>query len=29
MEILNIITIINANTQFNKKSKIDDVKQQL
>ena len=29
MEILNILTIINTNTKFNKKSKIDDVKQQL
>ena len=29
MEILNILTIINANTKFNKKSKIEDVKQQL
>ena len=29
MEILNILYIINENTKFNKKSKIEDVKQQL
>ena len=29
MEILNILTMINANTKFNKISKIEDVKQQL
>ena len=29
MEIFNILTIINSNTKFNKKSKIEDVKQQL
>ena len=29
MEILNILNIINSNTKFTKKSKIEDVKQQL
>ena len=29
MEILDILIIINSNTKFNKKSNIDDVKQQL
>ena len=29
MEILNILYIINSNTKFTKKSKIEDVKQQL
>ena len=29
MEILNMLYIINENTKFNKKSKIEDVKQQL
>ena len=29
MEILNILIIINANTKFNKKSKIEDVQHQL